>query len=167
MSSESSFKDMVAYPAMMCCTDYPSTMCEHNVQPMTPCKSEAEFLPDAYAWAYCDLSATNPPKETCDATPDCKEEWGWCNCQSKASCELLGGYFQGGTCKDEMKWWNPGDHKGVKEALDKGTCAGVEGAWGDIKYQVDWIGHLCCASKKSVCEELDHYDSGYSSTGMY
>ena len=67
-----SLKDMVAYPAMMCCSDYPSTMCEHNVQPMTPCKSEAEFLPDAYAWAYCDLSATNPSKETCDATPDCK-----------------------------------------------------------------------------------------------
>lgn len=167
MDRDSILQDMVAWPATQCCTDAPSSMCEHNVQPMNPCKNQAAFLPDAYAYAYCDTSEVNPSKEQCEAVPGCKEEHGWCQCHSKCACELLGGHFWGMTCQEEVKNWYPGAHKGVKEALDKGTCAGVEGAWGDIKYQVDWIGHLCCASKKSVCEELDHYDSGYSSTGMY
>ena len=156
-------KDMVAYPASKCCTDFPSTMCSHNVQPMNPCKDQADFLPDAYAYAYCDLSSTNPPKETCDATPGCKEEWGYCNCKNKASCELLGGYFWGTTCKEDVGYWYPGAHIGIKEALDKQTCQGVQGSWGDIKYQVDYLGYACCGSKKSICEELDNYDSGYSS----
>eukprot|EP00438_Fugacium_kawagutii_P030443 Skav216228 [mRNA] locus=scaffold238:392574:393044:+ [translate_table: standard] len=152
---------MVAYPASQCCTDFPNTMCEHNVEPMTPCKDPEEFLPDAYSYAYCDLYEVNPSKEQCEAHADCKEEWGWCNCQTEASCDALGGYFWGMTCKDELQYWTPGAHEGVKKALEKGTCVGVEGSWGDIKYQVDYMGHSCCSSKKSVCEELDHYDAGY------
>ena len=49
---------------------------------MTPCKSASDFLPDAYSYAWCDLSASNVSKETCDAAEDCKEDWethrDWC-----------------------------------------------------------------------------------------
>ena len=159
-------KDMVSYPAAECCKDYPSTMCEKDVQPMNPCLNQEDFLPDAYAYTSCDLSEVNPTKRQCEATPDCKEQWGWCECKTKSACELLGGNFYGGTCQEELKWWSPGDHKGVKEALEKHTCQGVKGSYeGDIKYRVDWLGHSCCLSKKSICEELDNYSSHYS--GMY
>ena len=157
---------MVSYPAAECCKDYPSTMCEKDVQPMNPCLNQEDFLPDAYAYTSCDLSEVNPTKRQCEATPDCKEQWGWCECKTKSACELLGGNFYGGTCQEELKWWSPGDHKGVKEALEKHTCQGVKGSYeGDIKYRVDWLGHSCCLSKKSICEELDNYSSHYS--GMY
>ena len=156
-------KDMVSWPASECCKDYPSTMCDHDVQPKNPCLNQEDFLPDAYAWASCDLSEVQPTKEQCEAIPGCKEQWGWCNCQTKCSCEILGGYFYGGTCQQELKYWGPGDHKGVAEALEKQTCLGVKGSYsGDIKYRVDWVGHNCCGSKKSLCEELDNYESGYS-----
>jgi len=159
-------KDMVSYPAAECCKDYPSTMCEKNVQPMNPCLNQADFLPDAYAYTSCDLSEVNPTKQQCEANPDCKEQWGWCDCKTKSACEALGGNFYGGTCQEELRWWSPGDHKGVKEALEKQTCQGVKGSYeGDIKYRVDWLGHSCCLSKKSICEELDSYSSHYS--GMY
>ena len=139
---------MVSYPAAECCNDYPSTMCEKNVQPMNPCLNQEDFLPDAYAYTSCDLSEVNPTKRQCEATPDCKEQWGWCDCKTKSACELLGGNFYGGTCQEELKWWSPGDHKGVKKALEKHTCQGVKGSYeGDIKYRVDWLGHSCCLSK--------------------
>ena len=129
---------------------------------MTPCKNPAQWLPDGYAYAYCDTSELNPSKEQCEAVPGCKEEHGWCNCKSKCACELLGGHYWGVTCQEERNYWYPGVHKAVKEAIDKQTCDGVQGPWGDIKYSVDMIGHACCASQKSLCEELDNYDSVYS-----
>ena len=49
--------------------------------------------------------------------------------------------------------WYPGIHRAVAEALDTGSCQGVEATMGDLKSSVDYLGH-CCASKKSVCEEL-------------
>lgn len=156
-------EDLVAWPASKCCTDYPSTLCDHTVQPMNPCKAQTDFKADAYAYAYCDLWSSPPSKEMCDATPDCKDEWGYCTCKTKASFELLGGYFMGTTCQEELGYWYPGVHEAVKEALDKQTCQGVEGPWGDIKYSVDMMGFACCGSQKSVCEELDNYDAGYSS----
>ena len=63
----------------------------------------------------------------------------------------------GTTCQEELGYWYPGVHKAVKEAIDKQTCEGVQGPWGDIKYSVDMMGFACCGSQKSVCEELDNY----------
>ena len=156
-------QDMVVYPASQCCSDFPNTLCEKNVQPMNPCKDQDNFIWDAYAYGTCDLSNVALPPATCDATSDCKEEWGYCNCKSKASCELLGGYFWGTTCKEEVGYWYPGIHRAVEKVLEMQTCQGVQGPWGDIKYSLDIMGHACCGSKKSICEELDNYDSGYSS----
>lgn len=154
-------KDMMAWPASQCCSDFPSTMCDKNVTAMTPCKSASDFLPEAYSYAWCDLSASNVSKESCDATADCKEEFGSCNCKSQSSCKTLGGVFMGTTCQEELSLWYPGIHRAVAEALDTGSCQGVEATMGDLKSSVDYLGH-CCASKKSVCEELENYDSGYS-----
>lgn len=150
-------KDMMAWPASQCCSDFPSTMCEKNVTAMTPCKSASDFLPEAYSYAWCDLSASNVSKETCDATADCKEEFGSCNCKSQSSCKTLGGVFMGTTCQEELSLWPPGLHRFVANALEQGSC----GSGTNEKSSVDSLG-TCCASKKSVCEELENYDSGYS-----
>ena len=156
-------EDMVGMAAGHCCNNYPSTFCEPNIRPMTPCKDSDDFLAESLAWAWCDLYEANPSKEQCDDTPGCTEEWGYCSCKTEASCKSLGGHFQGGKCKEELKYWYPNVHKAVAEALDKETCHGVEAGYSDVKYSVDYLGHSCCSTGKSVCEELDHYDSGYSS----
>lgn len=60
-------------------------------------------MPDAYYYTYCDLWEVNPSKETCEAQPGCKEEWGYCNCKTRAGCDALGGYFWGEKCGSDLQ----------------------------------------------------------------
>ena len=142
-------QDMVAWPASQCCTDFPSTYCEH-VEPMTPCA--ADFLPEAFSYTWCDLSSTNLPPELCNVTPDCQRDGNVCECRSQSSCEFLGGHFVTTRCKDALKYWPPSIHKDIKEALDRQTCEGRT----EMKQHVDHL-RSCCASSRSICEVLDNY----------
>ena len=53
-------QDMVSWPAQMCCSSYPSTLCDHDVEPMTPCKRKEAPEPA-------------PVKAEKDRSPDGKE----------------------------------------------------------------------------------------------
>ena len=75
---------------------------------------------------------------------------GYCTCKTKASCELLGGYFMGTTCQEELGYWYPGVHEAVKEALDKQTCQGVEGTLGRHQVQRGHDG-ICLLRLSKVC----------------
>ncbi|CAJ1437037.1 unnamed protein product [Effrenium voratum] len=146
-------EDMVSYPAMQCCSDFPKTLCHPAVQNMTPCLRKQDFLANKTRYSWCNLypspNATDCAAHGCVAHGD-----SWCECTTESSCTAAGGSFFKETCASEISWWAPGTHKGVEEAIQKGSCSGVNGQYGSIDASVDWVGGECCSTGKSVCQEL-------------
>ncbi|CAK9077889.1 Uncharacterized protein SCF082_LOCUS37334, partial [Durusdinium trenchii] len=102
-------EDMVSWPAQMCCSSYPSTLCDHDVEPMTPCKRKEDFLPDHIRYSGCWIHPS--PDETQCHSLGCTWHETWCECKTKASCDAAGGVYHESNCTSETSWWQPAVHK--------------------------------------------------------
>eukprot|EP00438_Fugacium_kawagutii_P033733 Skav220013 [mRNA] locus=scaffold947:327214:328182:+ [translate_table: standard] len=148
-------EDVVSWPAQTCCgSTYPSTICDKNVEKMTVCLRKEDFLPTHVTWAHCELWPS-PEEDACVAA-GCtyQSDWSYCECSTKDSCDGAGGIYWEGNCTSETSWYSPAIHKGIKEAIEAGSCEGIEAGWGGLEQQIQWPGGQCCSTGKTVCEEL-------------
>lgn len=137
--------------ASTCCSNFPSTLCDHDVEPMTPCKRHEDFLATKVRYSWCNVYPS--PEESACIASGCKYEHSWCQCETEASCATAGGQFHSTNCTSEIQWWQADTHKAIKEAIDQGSCTGVETRWSPVENSVSWLGE-CCSSGMDVCQEL-------------
>ena len=145
-------KEFVTTVASQCCSDYPSTFCERNVHSATPCSKPSDFLPSALIWSHCSLGEVMPTNEQCMRRPGCFLKYGTCTCTTEGSCQAMGGSFTGSTCESFLTSWRPELHRALAQASMAKTCRDLPE---EPRSTMSQVGLACCASGKSICQELD------------
>ncbi|CAE7797059.1 unnamed protein product [Symbiodinium sp. CCMP2592] len=149
-------QDFTTWPARMCCTSWPQSICERDVVAMTPCLRREDFHADAVSSAWCHALFPVPAKADCEAQGCTSNENGdWCHCEAEAGCVALGGQWMTASCQEELKWQEVSWHKAVSQAIDKGTCDDVMANEHHQRLEDTLsLAPKCCEHGLSVCSVL-------------
>jgi len=146
-------QDFVNWPAQQCCKSFPASICDKDVQAMTPCLRSQDFDHNKTMWAWCEGLYPAPAEADCHAQ-GCTGNEHHCHCETAAACTALGGKYVEYQCWQDLQWMAAEVHKGIATAINQGTCEDVEAHHNKLEFAVDWLGSSCCATGMSVCQEL-------------
>ena len=142
--------DLISWASKKCCASYPANACYKDLQKMTPCKDEADFLPGNMLHEWCDFQGTVP--EACGTTPGCHSGEHHCHCDTKEGCMALGGIWTQRTCGAEVGDWDVKYHLSVQEAA-LGSCDDVDMHGQPLTSHLRYPAQRCCASyPASICD---------------
>lgn len=145
-------KMVIQHLAHQCCSSFPASVCQPDLQLAQPCKDQADFVPEAELTKVCDFGGAHPSARACGKA-GCKAHGSaGCHCDDLMACKKLGGAVRTVTCRHASMGWDKGGDS-LRKARERGSCEGITTSWGQpLEAAVPWYAGKCCSSAPaSVC----------------